>query len=62
MAIDPVCHMEVDEKTAISRQHDGKTYYFCAEGCAKAFEKNRAQYLSGGLAHGGGGHGHMGHH
>ncbi len=46
MAIDPVCKMEVDEKTAkFKSKHAGKTYYFCAPGCLKAFEKNPEKYL-----------------
>jgi YHS domain-containing protein len=30
MAIDPVCKMVVDEKTAkLKSEYKGKTYYFC---------------------------------
>jgi Cu+-exporting ATPase len=29
--------MTVDERTAISAERDGKTYYFCHEGCRKKF-------------------------
>ncbi len=33
MAKDPVCGMEVDEKTAPAKsEHMGKTYYFCSPG------------------------------
>jgi len=47
MARDPVCKMEVDEKTSKYKTiHKGKTYYFCAPGCQKAFEKNPNKYLS----------------
>ena len=47
MAKDPVCGMEVDEKTAKhTTTHAGKTYYFCAPGCKKAFEENPAKYLN----------------
>jgi len=46
MAIDPVCKMEVDEKSAkFKSKHDGKTYYFCAAGCQKTFEKNPEKYV-----------------
>lgn len=46
MARDPVCGMEVDERTAKHRTgHDGKTYYFCAAGCKKAFETNPKRYI-----------------
>lgn len=45
MAIDPVCKMEVDEKTAkFKSQHKGKTYYFCAAGCKQLFDKNPSRY------------------
>ena len=43
--IDPVCGMTVDPDTAPQRTHDGKTYWFCGEGCAKAFEENPEQYV-----------------
>ena len=47
MAIDPVCKMEVDEKTAkLKSQYAGKTYYFCAPGCKKEFDKNPGKYVS----------------
>ena len=47
MAIDPVCKMEVDEKTAqFKADYQGKTYYFCAPGCKKAFEKEPEKFLS----------------
>jgi YHS domain-containing protein len=46
MAIDPVCKMKVNEKTAkIKSEYKGKTYYFCALGCKKEFEKNQKKYL-----------------
>ena len=49
MAIDPVCHMEVDEKNAPAiSEYQGKTYYFCALGCKKAFDKEPEKYLSKG--------------
>ena len=49
MAKDPVCGMEVDEKSAPARsEHMGKTYYFCAPGCKKAFDENPAKYTEGG--------------
>lgn len=45
MAIDPICKMEVDPKTAKWKSvHNGKEYYFCAPGCKKAFDKNPAKY------------------
>jgi YHS domain-containing protein len=46
MAVDPVCKMEVNEKDAQWKtEYRGKTYYFCAPGCKKAFEENPHQYL-----------------
>ena len=49
MAKDLVCNMEVDEKTAPAKsEHMGKTYYFCAPGCKKAFDENPAKYIEGG--------------
>ena len=44
--VDPVCGMSVDPETAkIKVLIDGQNYYFCAEGCRIAFEKNPAKYL-----------------
>jgi P-type Cu+ transporter len=37
MAIDPICGMTVDERTAISAERDGLTFYFCAEHCRRKF-------------------------
>jgi Cu+-exporting ATPase len=45
MATDPVCGMQVDEKTAPAKtSHAGKTYYFCSEACADEFRKNPTKY------------------
>jgi YHS domain-containing protein len=46
MAIDPVCGMEVDEKTAAHNStYQGKAYYFCAPGCKRAFDQAPQKYL-----------------
>jgi YHS domain-containing protein len=46
MAVDPVCKMDVDEKTAkFKMEYQGKTYYFCAPGCKKQFEKDPGKFL-----------------
>lgn len=46
MAKDPVCGMVVDEATAAGRsEFRGKTYYFCAPGCKKAFDRQPEKYL-----------------
>jgi len=48
-AKDPVCGMTVDEKKAAATYvYKGQTYYFCALGCKKAFEKDPEKYLKGG--------------
>lgn len=44
--VDPVCGMYVDPETAkIEAFIEGQRYYFCAEGCRKAFEENPEKYL-----------------
>src|SRR5437899_1255165 len=49
MAIDPVCGMTVDEKTApATAVHNGTSYYFCAPGCKRTFEKDPEAVLHGG--------------
>lgn len=46
MAVDPVCKMDVDEKTAEYRsEYKGETYYFCAPGCKIVFDENPERYL-----------------
>ncbi len=45
-AIDPVCKMEVDPKTAkYKSDYKGKTYYFCAPGCKKSFDENPKKFV-----------------
>ena len=57
MAIDPVCMMEVDPKTAPAQsEYKGETYYFCAPGCKYMFEEDPEKYISGGGGGGMGGH------
>lgn len=52
VAKDPVCGMNVDEKKAIATsQYKGKTYYFCALGCKKAFDADPEKYLKGAKGH-----------
>jgi Cu+-exporting ATPase len=46
MAIDPICGMEVDEKTALSVEYEGKAYYFCSPGCRDKFLAERGLLLS----------------
>jgi YHS domain-containing protein len=46
MAVDPVCGMEVDEAAArFKTEYKGRTYYFCAPGCKKLFERDPQAYL-----------------
>ncbi|HZT67541.1 MAG TPA: permease [Acidimicrobiales bacterium] len=48
MAVDPVCGMTVDPATAAAvRTHLGRNYFFCAPGCAEAFEAEPDRYLEG---------------
>jgi Cu+-exporting ATPase len=53
MAKDPVCGMEVDEKTAAGTSvYKGKTYYFCAPGCKSDFDEDPERYVNGGASMG----------
>jgi Cu+-exporting ATPase len=47
LAIDPICKMTVDEKTAkwVS-EYKGEKYYFCAPGCKKAFDLNPEEWIN----------------
>jgi P-type Cu+ transporter len=46
MERDPVCGMSVDPSEAAAKvEHGGKTYYFCAPGCAKRFQQAPEKYL-----------------
>jgi Cu+-exporting ATPase len=57
MARDPVCGMTVElSSAAAERLYEGKTFYFCARGCAEAFGKNPKKYL-GSREPGAGSHG-----
>ena len=45
MAKDPICGMEIVERTAPEKsEYKGTTYYFCSPACKKAFEKNPEKY------------------
>jgi len=44
---DPVCGMDVEVQASTPRaQHDGKTYYFCAEECRRQFQNEPARYVA----------------
>ncbi len=46
MAKDPVCGMDVDEKTAAGKSvYQGQTYYFCSPGCKQSFDKEPQKYV-----------------
>jgi xanthine dehydrogenase accessory factor len=45
-AVDPVCGMTVEIATAADHfEHEGVTYWFCATGCRRRFERDPASYL-----------------
>ena len=44
---DPVCAMQVDERTAAgSSTYQGQTYYFCSQGCKEKFEKEPGKFAT----------------
>jgi len=44
--VDPVCGMSVNpETTEITAAFEGQHYYFCAEGCRKAFLENPKKFI-----------------
>ncbi len=48
MVKDPVCGMEIEEKKAhASRQHGGRTFFFCSAKCVEQFDKQPAKYGAG---------------
>lgn len=43
---DPVCGMGIDPKTAAGKsEYKGQTYYFCSNGCKRAFDKEPERYV-----------------
>ena len=43
---DPVCGMVIDPATAAAKRFfAGKDYYFCAQGCARAFDADPQKYI-----------------
>jgi Cu+-exporting ATPase len=48
MAIDPVCGMEVDERSTKDRvTHQGQSYFFCSTDCKEEFEAAPEEYIGG---------------
>ena len=46
MVTDPVCGMTIAaEGAAATVDHGGRTYHFCAEGCARRFREDPAAFL-----------------
>jgi YHS domain-containing protein len=46
MEKDVVCGMQVDPaEAADSSEYNGKTYYFCSNGCKARFDANPAQFV-----------------
>ncbi len=42
---DVICGMIIDSETAAAKEeYEGKTFYFCAPGCASRFRTNPALY------------------
>ena len=46
MAKDPICGMEVDEKTGLSLEYEGRKYYFCHPHCREEFLKRKGESKS----------------
>ncbi len=49
---DPVCSMAVTEASEYHSEHNGKTYYFCSDGCLSKFQRSPDQYLKAGKQEG----------
>ncbi|PKO07959.1 MAG: YHS domain-containing protein [Chloroflexi bacterium HGW-Chloroflexi-2] len=46
MVKDPVCGMDVDPKIAEWKSdYRGNTFYFCAQGCKKTFDKEPEKFV-----------------
>ncbi len=46
MATDTVCGMRIDtDDAAATADYEGKTYYFCADGCRMQFEENPKAFV-----------------
>lgn len=54
MVKDPVCGMEVDpQTTTLKTEYKGQTYYFCAPGCKREFERDPEKYVGKAAEHAG---------
>jgi len=46
MVLDPVCRMEIDQKTAKWKsEYKEKTYYLCAPMCKQKFDRTPENYV-----------------
>ncbi len=46
MAKDPVCGMDVDpQRAAATSEYKGVTYYFCAPGCKRQFDRDPERFV-----------------
>ncbi len=43
--IDPVCNMEINEKSKFKSSYNGKVYFFCSASCKQSFEKEPDKYV-----------------
>ena len=44
---DPVCGMEIaPESSADKQEHEGRTYYFCSEGCSSRFRSEPSRFVA----------------
>jgi uncharacterized membrane protein YraQ (UPF0718 family)/YHS domain-containing protein len=50
---DPVCGMKVDRGKALRAELDGRTFYFCSDGCRAKFRSDPGRYLRSGAGRGG---------
>ncbi len=48
MKVDPVCGMEVDERSEHRAIYKGRIYFFCSRECKEEFERDPEAYLKGG--------------
>ncbi|MHA2284192.1 MAG: YHS domain-containing protein [Promethearchaeota archaeon] len=49
MVKDPVCGMQIDEKSAVGKTYyKGKTCYFCSSHCLDTFNKEPDKYIQNG--------------
>jgi len=45
MVTDPVCGMSVEAESAVTLEHDGRTFYFCSRGCSWEFQASPEEFV-----------------